>query len=95
MNAVSVSVVDSGKAQARDWAEYGFHFSDDGADIDESGHDVRLGLPILRFKTGLIWGDPSIFGLERTVDKNTESFPEGFTMDFGALILPARNFTSV
>ena len=94
VNAVSVSVVDSKtQPQLATGLSYGFHFSDDGADIDESGHDVRLGFahPAIqdRFNLGVTL---RYLALERTVDKNTESFPEGFTMDFGALISASSEF---
>ena len=72
---MSVSVVDS-KTQPKlaTGLSCRFHFSDDGADIDESEHDVPIGFAHPAVKTGLILGDLRYLALERTVDKNTESF---------------------
>ena len=94
VNAVSVNVVDS-KTQPKLAAgiSYGLHFTDDGAEREEAGHDVRLGFAHPAIQDTLNLGATLRYlSLEQTVNGQTDPFPEGFTMDLGVLISASSEF---
>ncbi len=94
VNGLSLNVVDS-KTQPRLAAgmSYGLHFTDDGTEPEEAGHDVRLGFAHPAIQDTLNLGATLRYlSIEQTTNGQTEPFPEGFTMDLGLLLSPSSEF---
>ena len=93
-NAVGLNVVDSKtQPQLAVGLSYGFQFTDEGADVSQTGHDARLAFAHPAIVKKLNLGvSLRYLQIEREASGVETTNLEGFTIDAGLLLSASNNF---